>query len=435
MRNGITGVSRLMALVFGVALQASAGTDYYASGFYTRGVDAATYVESEDAAFAPFYIPLQSHWLLLPRITVSSAYEDNATLNSGPSENATTVYAVPGLLLVYGHPGRNHLYTDAGLIIPLYRSSDRVDEKPSYMLAAGGMYRTGKSSIHARAGYRRLENVDTLVGARIVKQDYTGDLDLEHRLSTKSSAGLVGGVSFHDFEEDRYINYWRYYGGGRLYRRVTPKSDGYLQLGIGRDDLQGVHGRSGDADFYDVSVGMRGRQSVKTSVSGRIGYRWRRPVDDDLDDVNHYIASLNAETTPFGLTTFTGDLMADIRPSITDAGFATVDQRATAGVTRRLFSERLRGQASLFYGQVDYYGTEGRPVDIDDGRASEVYDGRGDEYWGYSLGLDWWLKHNFSVGVSYSYFENRGNRSGSEEERDRASYSSERWGLRASWNY
>ena len=411
------------------------GVDAYAPGFHTRGVDAGIYVDREDSDFAPFYMPLGPRWVLLPRITVSAALEDNPTLSSGPTERAETVYVVPGLMLLYGRPERNHVYADAGMILPVHSSDATLDEKPSYLLVMGGWYRTGRSSVHARAGYRRLESVDTLVGARIAKVVYTGDANLEYRISSKTSAGLLGSVAFHDYEENRYIDYRRYYGGTRFYHRITPKSDGFVQLGIGHDDLQQQQtGRLGDADFYDVSIGLRGKQSTKTHISGRLGYRWRRPVDDDLEDVNHYIASVRAETTPFGLTTFSGELLTDIRPSSTDAGTVTVEQRATAGVSRRLISERIRGQAYLFYGLVDYYGEEGRPVEIREDRPL-VIDGREDYYWGYSLGLSWWLQHNISIGVSYSYFENVGNHGGTAAEQAQASYTAGRWALRASWNY
>ncbi len=427
--------SGLLALALGCGLvRATAGTDDYSSGFYSRGVGAAAYVDREDAAQAPFYLHLRSRWRLLPRITVSAAYEDNATLSSAQAKHATTVYAVPGLLLVYGQPGRTHLYTDAGMIIPLYRSSMIVDDKPSYLLVVGGMARTGMSIIHVRAGYRRLESLDTIIGIRMVKQDTIGEASVEYRFSTKSSAGVIGRAEYHDFEDPRYFDYWRYYGNGRLYHRMTLKSDVFLQIGVGHDDLQGVSGRSGDADFHDVSLGWRGRQSRKSRISGRIGYRWRRPVDDDLGDVNHIIAAVDAETTPFGLTTFSGELLTDIRPSITEAGFATVDQRATVGVSRRLVSERLRGQASLFYGITEYYGAEGRPLGITE-LSSSAYGGRKNEYWGYGLGMDWWLWQRFSCGLSYTYFENRSHRIGSGEAPADTSYSSGRWGLRASWNY
>jgi len=415
-------------------LVSASGIDTYASGFYTRGVDAALYVDREDSALAPYHVPIGPRLVLLPRITISAAFEDNPTLSSGTPERAETVYVVPGIMLLYGRPDRNHVYADAGMIIPLRSSDETLDEKPSYMLAVGGWYRTGRSSIHLRTGYRRLESVDTLVGARIVKTDYTGGLNMERRVSTKTSVGLLGSVAFHDYEDDQYIDYRRYYGGARVYYRITRKSDVFAQFGMGRDDLQQATGTRGDADFYDVSIGLRGKQSPKTHVAGRIGYRWRQPVDAELEDVTHYIAALHAETTPLGLTTFTGGLAADIRPSSTDDGAVTVDQRATVGASRRIVSERVRGHAALFYGLVDYYGEDGRPVDVRDDRPP-VVDGREDYYWGYSFGVQWWLKHNFSFGVSYSYFENVGSRGGSEAEQEQTAYTSGRWALRASWNY
>jgi len=231
------------------------------------------------------------------------------------------------------------------------------------------------------------------------------------------------------------VDYRRYYGAGRFYYRITPKSDGFAQAGAGRDDLDTGASRRGDADFYDLSLGVRGKQSVKTSMSGRIGYRWRRPIEDGFRDVNHYIAALRGETTPLGLSTFSAEWSADIRPAISQAGYSAVDQRLTAGVSRRIISERLRGQASLFYGMVDYYGAEGRPADVREEDVPRVFDGREDDYWGYSLGLDAWMRRHFSMGISYAYFENRGGRGGSAEDRGRASYGTERWGLRASWNY
>lgn len=409
------------------------GQDDYTSGFYTRGTAAAEELDRADASAAPFYIRLGDRWVLLPRVTVSASYEDNANLSGANPEEATTVYAIPGLLLMYGSPDRNHLYVDTGLIIPLYSDSDRLDEEISYLGTAGGVYRTGKSSMHGRLGYRRMENVDTLAGARMVRKDYTGDLSLERRLSRKTSLGLSGSASFFDFEDPRYISYWRYYGAGRGFYRITPKSDVYLQAGSGIDDLQEEVNAGGDAEFYDISIGLRGKQSPKTSIGGRVGYRWRQVRDDAFEDVNHYIAAVNAETSPFGLTTFSAGWNADINPSVSDAGFATVDQRVTLSASRRLVTERLRGRASVFAGMVDYYGEEGRPADpLDD---TPVFDGRQDDYWGYSLGLDAWLQLNLSIGLQYSYFENRGVRGGTEAEKQDASYDSGRWGLRLSWNY
>ena len=127
------------------------------------------------------------------------------------------------------------------------------------------------------------------------------------------------------------------------------------------------------------------------------------------------MANLGAEVTPFGFSTFSAELLADIRPDITRSGDSLIDRRLTLGVNRRLFSERLRGDASILGGLIDHHGPGG---------LSE------DEYWGFQLALDWWTRWNCSVGAAYSYTK-RWNVSGS----GGTAFDSGRWSLRMSWNY
>jgi len=405
--------------------------DMYASGFYTRGAATSDYLDRDDAVMSPEYFAVSSKWALIPRVRLSATYESNATLNADVRDDATTVYLVPGVLLMYGRRQHNHLYLDSGLIIPLRTETEGVSEKPSLMLVAGGLVQGPKSSLHARAGYRRIENVDTLVGARILRHDYTGDVALEQTVSRKTSLGAVAHVGRFEYEEEAYTDYWRYYGAGRFFYRVFPRSDMYVQAGAGQDRLDGDARFLGDADFYDVSLGVRGQQSTKTSVGGSVGYRWREARYAEGRDVDHYIAMLEASTNPFGLTRFSAGWQADIRPAIASPGYATVDQRGTLGASRRILTERLRGNAAIFAGQGTYYGSR---VSADEEKPL-YYDGRRDEYWGYSLGLDWWTKENISFGLSYSYFENRGARNGVRDNRDETSYDNGRWSARMSWNY
>ncbi len=420
------------AAVLMVAWNAAATTDYYTSGFYTRGSDAASYMDQGGSIMDPYYLPVQE-WSLLPRLTLTATKDDNIFLNPENPESATTIDFIPGLLFIYGRPDRNHLYADGGMIIPLYDSSDELSQDPSYLLNLGGVYNTGRSQVYGRGGYRRTENADTLVGARIVKEDYVGSLGVEHRVSSKSSVGANGTVEFNEYDDESYYDYNRYYGAGRAFHRMTAKSDGFIQVGVGRDDVD-APADLGDVDFVDVSLGVRGKQSPKTSVSGRVGYMWRQYVDDGSDDVNDWIASIGAETIPFGLTTFTADLTADIRPAINSLGTSALNNRLTLGANRRLFIERLRGNVSVYYGQVEYIGDLYAPADEND-RTDLVYDGRQDDYWGYSIGVDWWTVKNFSVGLAYTYSENNGSDNGTSEEQELTSFESGRWILRASWNY
>ena len=411
-----------------------AAGDTYASGFYTRGIEAAAYMDQGGTVMDPFYVPVQ-RLSLLPRVSLTVTHEDNVFLDpEGPTEG-TSIEVIPGLLAVWGRPGSNHVYADYGLILPIYESVKELNSDPSHLLRLGAVYRTGKSQIHGELGYRLLEeDVDTTVGARVTKQDILGNLNAEHRISGKSSIGGIGLVEVHTYDDDKYGDYNRYYGGGRLYRRMTPKSEGFLQAGVGRDDPQSEGFAANAADFYDVSLGLRGKQSAKFNSSGRLGYMWRRYDEESRDNFENWIASLRAESNPFGLTTFTGELYADIRPAIDVNGSDTLDQGGVLGVSRRLFVERLRGNASLTLGKIDYSGqpSTGTPSA---GQDELVYDGRSDNYWGFTLGVDWWSKERVSVGLAYSYMNRSGSQNGDPELQEATSYEAGRWTLRASWNY
>lgn len=402
-----------------------AADDGYAAGFYTRGVDAASYIDQGGAVIDPFYVPAKTG-ALLPRVSLSVSHEDNVFLDPTNGTSGTVITLVPGLLAIWGRPAENHVYADYGVILPVYESEEGISDQPSHLLRLGSVYRTGKSQVQGQLGYRRLEEVDTAVGARVAKQDILADLGLEHRISGKSSLGLQGRAEMHEFDEEAYLDYNRYYGAGRLYHRVSPKSQAFVQGGIGRDDPREPDTRAA-ADFYDLSLGVRGKQSPKFNAAGRVGYMWRTYDDQSREDYGHWIASLKAESTPLGLATFSGELYADIRPAIDAVATDVVDQGVVFGASRRLFSERLRGNASATLGQIDYSGG----ADSESGSR----DGRTDRYWGFSLGADWWSKERFSVGLAYSYMRRDGNVDGSPEAQDSTSYEQGRWNLRASWNY
>lgn len=421
----------LLVLFLGSVSVGWAGTDYYTAGFFTRGADAAFYIDSGDPVFDPFYVPLD-RVSLLPRLTVLAIRDDNLFMNAKDRKTrGTVVQVIPGVALVYGRPEARHIFLDYGAVIPVYEDDDRLDDQISHMIMLGGAYLTTKSHVYGRVGFRRLENVDTLVGARIVKEDYIANVALEYRVSGKTLIGGLGSFDRHEFDSDQYVDYDRYYGAVRGFYEITPRSQVFIQGGMGRDDL--ARSDDGDADYYDVSLGVRGKPSPKTQVSGRVGYQWRTFDAAELEDIEHWIASLYGEVNPFGFSTFSSELYADLRPAVNARGSTSIDQRWTGSVSRRLWVERLRGNASLYVGRVDYRSpVQETAAEVPDGF---VFDRRRDEYWGYTLGLDWWWKHNVSVGLAYSYTENRAARRSSEAIRDANSYDAGRWLLRASWNY
>ena len=392
--------------------RASTRPDYYTAGFYTRGSDAAFYMD-QGGVIDPFYVPI-TNWSILPRVTlVYSQDDDFFMVRDAPQRSSLSL--IPGALVIYGRPEHNHLYTDVSVALPLMETGASSASGLRRVVTLGGVKKTGKSQIYGRIGHRYLETEDVASGSRVANKDIVGSIGLENRISTKTSVGLNGSFELNRFGNAGYIDYNRYYGAGRFYYRITDKSELFLQGGIGRDELKEEQpGVYGSATFYDVSIGMRGKPRPKTTVSGRVGYRRRQYDDETISDIASWVANLGIETTPFGFSIFSAELLADIRPDITAAGDSAVDKRMTFGVNRRLFTERLKGDASVLFGTVDFRGPGGT--------SSE-------EYWGFTLGIDWWTRHNLSFGAAYSYIE-RWNASGGGP-----SYESGLWSLRMSWNY
>ena len=70
-----------------------AASDSYASGFYTRGVDAAAYLDQGGAVVDPFYVPAKT-CALLPRVTLAVSHEDNVFLDPTNETAGTSIALV-----------------------------------------------------------------------------------------------------------------------------------------------------------------------------------------------------------------------------------------------------------------------------------------------------------------------------------------------------
>ncbi len=418
----------LLVAVVMIAVSATAidsGFQDYSSGYYTRGLDTALYLDQPSGIIDPFYVPARE-WSVVPRLTLTVTWDDNLFLDSEDPQRAEIIDVIPGVLLIYGRPEKSYLYLDAGTILTLHDSTGNLEDRANYMLTLGSVYRTAKSTINLNGGYRRSENADTVIGERIVETDYIAEAGIEHQLTAKSSGGLLAGAEYSSYEDPELFDHQRHDVEARLYYKATEASDIFARASVGADDVD-APADQGDAEYVELGAGFRGKQSAKLTITGDVGYQWRTMKQDGREDVEHWTSTLGANYNPFGFTTLYGNIDTTVTPAINSLGQTTIDQRYTAGISRRLFVERLRGNASVFYGTYDY---EGVPVDADSTNLD-----RSDDYFGYNLGLDYFTVHNLSLGLTFSYFENEGNQSGSAEERNRTAYDSGRWVLRASWNY
>lgn len=405
----------------------------YGEAFYTRGIETAFLLDQGDPVQDPFYLPVRRHFSVIPRISLVATREDNLFLTAEDSEASTVIELAPGVLVVLGRPERRHVYIDYGLKIRIYDSSGQLDDPPSHYVMLGTVYQTARSKLDGHLGYRLFENTDTTIGARVRKEDYLVGAGVDYRLSGKTMVGGKGEWQRHLYSDSGYTDYDRLYAAARLYYDLSVQSQVYVQAGAGQDRFpERSEHQVGDADFHDVSLGIRGKLTPKTSASGDVGSQRRTYLDKRIPEVVNWIGDLRAEVNPFGFATFWGEVSAAIRPAVERTGFAMHDQRFTLGVSRRVISDRWRGNASVFSGRTTYSGNEQIGMES---AGSRMQDGREDEYWGFSTGLAWSTRYNLSLAVQYDYTARESLRQDTADESLANDFEAGRWTLRASWNF
>jgi hypothetical protein len=237
-----------------------AASDSYASGFYTRGVDAAAYLDQGGAVVDPFYVPAKT-CALLPRVTLAITHEDNVFLDPTNETAGTSIALVPGLLAIWGRPAGNHLYADYGLSLPVYESERDVDDRPATCCGWARSFRTGKSQVAghgAIAAWRR----STPSSARgSASRIYLADLGLEHRFRARPAGGCRAAPN-PTIRRRRLCGLPPPLRAGRIYHRATAKSRVFVQGGLGRDDPRKRRRRRGARRRFLRPVAGSARQAV-----------------------------------------------------------------------------------------------------------------------------------------------------------------------------
>jgi len=307
-----------LCLALSVAFAVDSGFQDYSSGFYTKGLDTAVNFDSGSETYDPYYLPA-ADWSIAPRLTLTVTWDDNLFLSNENPESAELIDLIPGVMAIYGRPDHNYLYLDAGTIYHVYDSSGNLEDQSDYLVTLGSVYKTGKSTLDGGIGFRRSETADTVIGQRILKDDYSFNLSLGHQLSEKNS-GLVGySASFSSYNDEELNDNQNQQILLRLARKVSDASDVYGQFDAGRDDVD-AEGDLGDAEYYGLAIGFTGKQSAKLTLSGDIGYQWRKIIEDDTETVEDVTSSLGINYNPFGFTVIYANFDSTISPAINSLG-------------------------------------------------------------------------------------------------------------------
>lgn len=373
-----------------------------------------------------------------PRLSVTLMHEDNVYLENRDSKDSWYVTVAPGLMLLLGDERRNYVYLDYAAGHSTFSSLDDEDID-THTVTLLGRYDTGKSALTAWHRYRDVRDVDTLLGTRVTKEEHVSSVEVSRRISSKTSVGVGGRHEDHDYRPDDYADYVQDEASARLYWHARPKTDLFLYGAYGWVELESRFGGFGDAEYVETGVGLRGQLRPKVEATGKVGWQRRTFDDDRIEDIEHWTAALRLNAALVERINGSLGVWGRITPAVQEPGLSAIEMRVEPGLSRRLFTDRLVGSASLVFGRVEYEGTV-RPVVLGptEDRVLRAYDGREDEFWGFTLGLDWRIARYFSAGVAYSYIENDSSLDDYREDRadiDPASYDAGRWMIRVAFNY
>ena len=367
---------------------------------------------------------------LQPYAQASAVYEDNLFLNSQNKQGKGYTMFTPGAMLIYGNPRSHYVYLDYSADF----TSLRVDNNDAFdgqTLKAAIFGVDAKSQYSVSHQYRDVRDVDVQVGTRLKRQSNTTTATYDSRLSAKTSMGVLGSYMVNQFDEGGYSDYREYNASGRLSWQAQPRTTLSGRVGHGWVDVDESRGAYGSAQYDEVAVGVFGRPRARLETSGELGIQHRYFEDDTINDVTREVGTIRVAGEPVERLRAWFEASAGLRPAINAPGYTVFDTRFSPGLSRRLFSDRVVGSASVMWGQTEYLGHGSDNID------PRVYSGRQDHYWGYDAMVDWWIGRYWSVGAGYSYIQNDSKADDNLVHGrgvDYTSYEAGRWMLRAAFN-
>ena len=369
-------------------------------------------------------------WEIHPRVGFYAIQEDNLFLSSETPTEETYMVLSPGIGARYGKNEKRYLTMDVATDISISNEEDPEDMN-NVQVSLGGYAHEGKSSMYGRYTYRYLRSGDIIVGNRISKKEHSASAGYDRKISRKTSWGVHGNYLSPDYEEESYTDYEDGNVGLRFSWQAFDKTTLYTQGTYGRVKVDTIEDEFADAEYVEGSIGMASTLSQRWSLNGRVGYQERMYENEDLQNVEGYTGNMVLSGHVFDYWNVSLGAWSLIQPAVNEAGATMVEKRIQPAISRRIFVDQVVGSASMVWGQVDY-STSNAAEEAGEISNVLVYDGRQDDYWGYTLAVDWAVSDGLSTGLEYSYIENKWN---GPEDIETTNYEAGRWIFRVEYVY
>ncbi|MCX7886316.1 MAG: outer membrane beta-barrel protein [Verrucomicrobiae bacterium] len=338
----------------------------------------------QDLGRAPLHIgPVDLH----PHLDFAIAYDDNVFIRRNNRQGDFSFVTSPGLQLVYGQTERNFIALDytAGIERFLRLSSQDANNQ---FVKLDGHFEIHQLTIGLSHRFQDIKGPNTQVGARIRSQDNLTNIDLEYRLSSKTSFGIGYGQYIHDYMLAGLYDSREYTPYATFFYHITPKTDLFLRFGYGWV----IVNRSPSAEYQQVDIGLRGKLTAKTTGTVRLGYQ-HRSFDHTYGDIHSVVAGVDVETALTRRTALTLGFNRSVNPSPSIPGNSYEATRVDAKLTHRFPRNKVAFWIAGAYEHDDYE----QPVGTVD---------RTDSFFEASAGIGWDVTKWMQLGAEYRFWHN-----------------------------
>ncbi|MBM3860630.1 MAG: glycosyltransferase family 4 protein [Verrucomicrobia bacterium] len=134
---------------------------------------------------------------LHPHLDFISSYDDNVFLKRDNRQADFSFVTSPGLQLVYGQSERNFLALDYTASFERFLRLTSQDADNQFV-KFNSHFELNRLTIGLAHRFQDVEGPNTQIGARLRSRDNITNIDLEYRLSSKTSIGIGYGQYLHD---------------------------------------------------------------------------------------------------------------------------------------------------------------------------------------------------------------------------------------------
>jgi hypothetical protein len=324
---------------------------------------------------------------LHPHLEVIGAYDDNVLLRRTNEEADFSVAVNPGLQLVHGQSDHNFLALDYTASLVRFSRLTSQDANNQFV-KLNGHFEVHQLTIGVSHRFQDVKGPSTQIGARVRSRDNITNLDLEYRLSSKTSFGLGYEQYLHEYMMAGLYSSQEYSPYATFFYHMTPKSDLFCRFAYGWVSAdQGPH-----ATYQEADIGIRGKLTPKLSGTARFGYH-HRSFDGSYGDINAFVVAADLEALLTKRTTFTLGVSRGINPSPSSMGNSYESSRVEAKLSHRLARRKIGLWIGGAYERDDYQN----PIEGIQ---------RVDDFWEASAGITWDATKWMEISADYLFWHN-----------------------------